>query len=192
MSGPIRELEDGAKRIGSGQFDHRIALASGDELEKLATRFNEMAGELAISKQKSERIGRLKRFLAPQVAELVENSDGLLDGRRREVVAVFADLRGFTAFSARAEPEIIIAALREYYEAVGAVITAHVVAVPEPLCCGNRTAARGNRFQTLGRQRPRRRYVPGIYENERVASNMQRAEVGFSIRRHETSSLPTS
>jgi adenylate cyclase len=125
MSGPIRELEDGAKRIGSGQFDHRIALASGDELEKLATRFNEMAGELAISKQKSERIGRLKRFLAPQVAELVENSDGLLDGRRREVVAVFADLRGFTAFSARAEPEIIIAALREYYEAVGAVITAH-------------------------------------------------------------------
>jgi adenylate cyclase len=125
MSGPIRELEDGAKRIGSGQFDHRIALASGDELEKLATRFNEMAGELAISKQKSERISRLKRFLAPQVAELVENSDGLLDGRRREVVAIFADLRGFTAFSAHAEPEAIIAALREYYEAVGAVITAH-------------------------------------------------------------------
>ena len=125
MSGPIRELEDGAKRIGSGQFDHRIALSSGDELEKLATRFNEMAGELAISKQKSERINRLKRFLAPQVAELVENSDGLLDGQRREVVAVFADLRGFTAFSARAEPEIIIAALQEYYEAVGAVITRH-------------------------------------------------------------------
>jgi class 3 adenylate cyclase len=125
MSGPIRELEDGAKRIGSGQFDHRIALASGDELEKLATRFNEMAGELAISKQKSERIGRLKRFLAPQVAELVEHSDGLLDGQRRDVVTVFGDLRGFTAFSARAEPDIIIAALREYYEAVGAVITAH-------------------------------------------------------------------
>jgi class 3 adenylate cyclase len=125
MSGPIRELEDGAKRIGSGQFDHRITLSSGDELEKLATRFNEMAGELAISKQKSERITRLKRFLAPQVAELVENSDGLLDGRRREVVAVFGDLRGFTAFSALAEPEVIIAALREYYEAVGAVITAH-------------------------------------------------------------------
>jgi class 3 adenylate cyclase len=125
MSGPIRELEDGAKRIGRGQFDHRIALTSGDELQKLATRFNEMAGELAISRQKSERIDRLKRFLAPQVAELVENSDGLLEGHRREVVAVFADLRGFTAFSARAEPEIIIAALQEYYEVVGAVITRH-------------------------------------------------------------------
>jgi len=125
LSGPIRELEDGAKRIGRGQFDHRIALSSGDELEKLATRFNEMAGELANSKQKSERINRLRRFLAPQVAELVENSEGLLEGRRREVVAVFADLRGFTAFSAQAEPEIIIAALREYYEVVGAVITRH-------------------------------------------------------------------
>jgi adenylate cyclase len=125
LSGPIRELEYGAKRIGSGQFDHRIALASGDELEKLASRFNEMAGELAISKQKSERISRLKRFLAPQVAELVENSDGLLDGRRREVASIFADLRGFTAFSAHAEPEAIIAALREYYEAVGAVIARH-------------------------------------------------------------------
>lgn len=125
MSGPIRELEDGAKRIGTGQFDHRIALSSSDELEKLAIRFNEMAGELAISKQKSERINRLKRFLAPQVAELVENSEELLDGRRREVVAVFADLRGFTAFSASAEPDIIIAALREYYDAVGAVITRH-------------------------------------------------------------------
>ena len=125
MSGPIRELECGAKRIGSGQFEHRITLTSGDELQRLASRFNEMARELSISKQKSERIDRLKRFLAPQVAELVENSDGLLEGHRRDVVAVFADLRGFTAFSARAEPEIIIGALQEYYEVIGAVITRH-------------------------------------------------------------------
>jgi adenylate cyclase len=125
MSGPIRQLEDGAKRIGGGQFDHRIAISSGDELEQLATRFNEMAGELAASRQKSERISRLKRFLAPQVAELIERSDQLLDGQRREVVAIFGDLRGFTSFSARAEPDAIMAVLREYYDAVGAVITRH-------------------------------------------------------------------
>jgi adenylate cyclase len=125
MSGPIRQLEDGAKRIGSGQFDYRIAISSGDELEQLAMRFNEMAGELAASRQKSERINRLKRFLAPQVAELVEHSDQLLDGQRREVVAIFGDLRGFTSFSARAEPDAIMAVLREYYDAVGAVITRH-------------------------------------------------------------------
>jgi adenylate cyclase len=65
MSGPIRQLEDGAQRIGAGQFDHRITISSGDELEQLADRFNEMAEELVVSKQKSERINRLKQFLAP-------------------------------------------------------------------------------------------------------------------------------
>jgi class 3 adenylate cyclase len=127
MSGPIRQLEDGVRRIGAGQFEHRIEMSSGDELEQLANRFNEMAGELATSKEKSERINRLKRFLAPQVAELVEDTgnQGLLDGQRRDVVAIFGDLRGFTAFSANAEPEIIMSVLGEYYAALGAVITRH-------------------------------------------------------------------
>lgn len=126
MSGPIRQLEDGVHRIGAGQFDHRIAISSGDELEQLANRFNEMAAELTISKDKSERINRLKQFLAPQVAELVEQSDErMLEGQRREVVAIFGDLRGFTSFSARAAPDAIMALLSEYYEAIGAVVTRH-------------------------------------------------------------------
>jgi class 3 adenylate cyclase len=126
MSGPIRQLEDGVQRIGAGQFEHRITIPSGDELEQLAHRFNEMAKELAVSNEKSERINRLKRFLAPQVAELVEQSDKrLLDGHRREVVAIFGDLRGFTAFAARAEADVIMTVLSEYYEAVGAIITHH-------------------------------------------------------------------
>jgi adenylate cyclase len=97
MIGPIRLLEDGAARIGAGQFDHRIDIATNDEFERVANRFNEMAGELAISQERSERINRLKRFLAPQVAELVERSgdEHVLDGRRVEVVVVFCDLQGF-------------------------------------------------------------------------------------------------
>jgi len=126
MWGPIRKLEEGAERIGMGQFDHHIAIESRDELEQLAIRFNQMADELAASQQKSERINRLRQFLAPQVAELVEHSDQrLLDGQRREVVAIFGDLRGFTAFSARAEPDVILAVLRQYYEAIGAVTARH-------------------------------------------------------------------
>lgn len=126
MWGPIRKLEEGAERIGMGQFDHRITIESRDELEQLAIRFNQMAEELAASQLKSERINRLKQFLAPQVAELVEHSDQrLLDGERREVVAIFGDLRGFTAFSARAEPDVILAVLREYYEAIDAVTARH-------------------------------------------------------------------
>ena len=126
MWGPIRQLEDGVERIGMGQFDHRITIHSRDELEQLAIRFNQMAEELAASQHKSERINRLKQFLAPQVAELVEHSDQrLLDGQRREVVAIFGDLRGFTAFTARAEPDAILAVLRQYYEAIGAVTARH-------------------------------------------------------------------
>jgi adenylate cyclase len=158
MWGPIRQLEDGVERIGMGQLDHRIAIHSRDELEQLAVRFNQMAEELATSQQKSERINRLKQFLAPQVAELVEHSDqGLLDGQRREVVAIFGDLRGFTAFSARAEPDVVIAVLREYYEAIGTVTARHaatlirfagdgvMVLVNAPVACEN-PAQRGIRL----------------------------------------------
>jgi adenylate cyclase len=158
MWGPIRQLEDGVERIGMGQLDHRITIQSRDELEQLAIRFNQMAEELAASQQKSERINRLKQFLAPQVAELVEHSDPrLLDGQRREVVAIFGDLRGFTAFTARAEPDAILAVLRQYYEAIGAVTARHeatlirfdgdgvMVLVNAPVMCEN-PAHRGIRL----------------------------------------------
>jgi adenylate cyclase len=127
MIGPIRLLEDGVARIGAGQFDHRINLTTRDEFERLANRFNEMAVELSVSQERSERISRLKRFLAPQVAELVDRigDDRVLDGRRVDVVVVFCDLRNFTAFSARAEPESVMGVLREYYDALERVVTAH-------------------------------------------------------------------
>ena len=127
MSKPIRQLEHGVEKLGAGQFDHRITISSGDALEQLANRFNEMAKELAISREKSERINLLKRFLAPQVAELVQHSgsEHLLNGQRRDVVAIFGDLRGFTAFASRSEPDVIMPVLQEYYRALGAVITRH-------------------------------------------------------------------
>jgi len=125
MTNPIRLLEEGTERIGAGQFDHRIEIRTGDELQRLADSFNAMAAELAVSQERQERISKLKRFLAPQVAELVDRKgdDGVLEGRRTEVVAVFCDLRGFTAFSARAAPEEVMSVLSEYYEALGQIIT---------------------------------------------------------------------
>jgi len=70
-----------------------------------------------------ERIGRLKRFLSPQVAQLVSSGDErVLESHRREVTVVFCDLRDFTAFAEAAEPEEVIAILREYHRALGALI----------------------------------------------------------------------
>jgi class 3 adenylate cyclase/methyl-accepting chemotaxis protein len=72
-----------------------------------------------------ERIRRLERFLAPQVAQLIASSDGhegLLDSHRREVTVVFCDLRGFTAFTETTEPEEAMNVLREYHAALGELI----------------------------------------------------------------------
>lgn len=160
MSGPIQVLEGGVARIGAGQFDHRISISTGDELERLASRVNEMAAELAVSQERSERIGRLKRFLSPQVAELVESAgkDDLLGAQRAEVVVVFCDLRGFTAFSAKAEPEEVMRVLGEYYEALGAIIMRYaatlthfsgdgmMVLLNAPVPCPDDPALRGVRM----------------------------------------------
>jgi class 3 adenylate cyclase len=125
MSGPIRVLERGAEQIGAGNFDHKIEITTGDELQRLAHRFNEMAAGLAESRERSERIARLRQFLSPQVAEIVEGSDreALLDSHRTDVVALFCDLRGFTSFAGTAEPDAVMGLLQEYYEALGIIIT---------------------------------------------------------------------
>lgn len=70
-----------------------------------------------------ERIGRLKRFLCPQVAQLVSSGDeGVLESHRREVTVVFCDLRGFTGFAETAEPEEVMTVLREYHSTLGRLI----------------------------------------------------------------------
>jgi class 3 adenylate cyclase len=71
-----------------------------------------------------ERIGRLKRFFSPQLAELIVSTgeEKLLESHRREVTVVFCDLRGFTAFSEITEPEEVMQVLREYHAALGELI----------------------------------------------------------------------
>lgn len=75
-----------------------------------------------------ERIERLKRFLAPQVVQAILQSADTgaeLLSHRRDVAVLFCDLRGFTAFAEAAEPETIVATLREYHEVVGALVVRH-------------------------------------------------------------------
>jgi adenylate cyclase len=69
-----------------------------------------------------ERVGRLKRFLSPQIAELIVGNERLLESHRREITVAYCDLRGFTAFSERTEPEEVMTVLREYHAALGALI----------------------------------------------------------------------
>ena len=74
-----------------------------------------------------EKLGRLKRFFSPQLAELIVTggAEDPLKTHRREIVVVFLDLRGFTAFAETAEPEELMAVLREYHAEMGQIILAH-------------------------------------------------------------------
>ena len=71
-----------------------------------------------------ERVGRLRRFLSPQLAELLVSAgdERILESHRREITVVFTDLRGFTAFAETAEPEDVMGVLREYHAAMGELI----------------------------------------------------------------------
>jgi len=71
-----------------------------------------------------ERMGRLKRYLSPQIAETILKSEdeNLFKSHRREITVVFLDLRGFTAFSDSAEPEEIMELLRTYHAEMGKLI----------------------------------------------------------------------
>jgi adenylate cyclase len=85
--------------------------------EQLEERVADQVGEI-------ERMSRLRRFLPPQVADLIvaSGTEKQLESHRREITALFCDLRGFTGFSESSDPEDVMALLRDYHEAIGQII----------------------------------------------------------------------
>ncbi|WP_170395820.1 adenylate/guanylate cyclase domain-containing protein [Ruegeria arenilitoris] len=88
--------------------------------ERLTEKVKRQEGEI-------DRLGRLKQFLAPQVAELVveENSDELLNTHRQYIACLFCDIRNFTAISEAIEPEDVITLLQHFHDAVGHLVAQH-------------------------------------------------------------------
>ena len=111
----IKALHDTAQEQADRLEAQALQLA--DWNRTLEQRVAEQLAEL-------ERIGRLKRFFSPQLAELIVSTgeEKLLESHRREVTVVFCDLRGFTAFSETTEPEEVMEVLREYHTALGELI----------------------------------------------------------------------
>jgi class 3 adenylate cyclase len=85
--------------------------------QQLEQRVADQVGEI-------ERMGRLRRFLPPQVADLIvaSGTEKQLESHRREITALFCDLRGFTGFTESADAEDVMALLRDYHAAVGECI----------------------------------------------------------------------
>jgi len=127
-----------ANVVGTGVLIGQIA-RRGDQLAaserearvELADLNRTLEERVAAQVTEIERLGRLRRFLSPQVADAVVSggSEALAAPHRRRIAVFFCDLRGFTAFTNAAEPEEVIGVLDEYYGAVGSLLQRYAATV---------------------------------------------------------------
>jgi adenylate cyclase len=94
------------------------------QADELAAWNHELEDRVSDQVSQIERMRRLRRFLSPQLAELIVDSgdESFLESHRREIVVVFCDLRGFTPFAEASEPEEVMGVLGEYHAALGDLI----------------------------------------------------------------------
>jgi class 3 adenylate cyclase len=114
----LNELRDRKNEL---EQSYRVVQQQTSQLEaqaqQLEKRVADQVGEI-------ERMGRLRRFLPPQVADLIvaSGTEKQLESHRREITALFCDLRGFTGFTESADAEDVMALLRDYHAAIGEII----------------------------------------------------------------------
>ncbi|WP_267291016.1 response regulator [Mycobacterium hackensackense] len=135
----LTALESGADDFVSKPFDQSELLARVASLARIK-RFQDtirrQADELAewnrelearVARQVAdlERTNRLRRFLSPQLVDLVVGDESLLSSHRREVVVLFTDLRKFTPFAETSEPEEVMGVLAEYHRVIGSLVHAY-------------------------------------------------------------------
>jgi adenylate cyclase len=135
----LRAIEAGADDFVTKPFDQAELLARVGSLVRIKRYHDTIEGQAAELAEWSrtleqrvqqqveelERMGRLRRFLSPQLADLVVSSgdESFLDSHRREITVVFCDLRGFTAFAETSEPEEVMGVLGDYYAALGDLVS---------------------------------------------------------------------
>ena len=120
ITSPLRKLNVGTEQIRSGNYDFHLQIDSKDEIGKLAQSFNEMVLGL------KERF-MMSKFLSSSTMEMIrKEGDKLhLGGERRNVTVLFSDIRGFTAYSEKVEPEVVIELLSRYLSRQASIVISH-------------------------------------------------------------------
>jgi adenylate cyclase len=130
----VAGLDAGADDYLTKPFEHAALMARVRAMLRIKALHDEIAAlnaglEARVARQVAEieRMGKLKRFLAPQIAEMVvaEAGETILEPHRRDIVVVACDLRGFTAFAEGNPPEEVMAVLRAYHAALGPIVHRH-------------------------------------------------------------------
>ena len=122
ISRPILKIGEAAIEVGKGNFRARVAgVTSRDEIGDLAERINTMIVQI------NERF-QLAKFVSGGTMAAIQKSDGegvRLGGERREVTILFADIRGYTAFSESRDPELVVEVLNYYFQRQADLVAAH-------------------------------------------------------------------
>ena len=139
----VEGLDAGGDDYLSKPFDHAALLARvrsmlrqkalhdtvQDQAREIGRWNVELEARVQAQVSEIERVGRLRRFLPPQIAEMVVSSPAqegaVLASQRRDVTVVFCDLRGFTAFAETSEPEEVMGVLRDYHACLGGLVSKH-------------------------------------------------------------------
>ncbi len=114
-------------RVGACLERKRLRDREAEHLRELAEWNHALEDRVAEQVALVERLGRLKRFFSPQLAELIVagGAEDPLKTHRREITVCFLDLRGFTAFASTVEPEEVMAVLRAYHAEMGRLVLEH-------------------------------------------------------------------
>ena len=186
---------------------HQQAAKLKEQTEQLSSWNQTLEERVAAQLAEIDRIGRLQRFLAPQVAQMIASSDApesVLASHRREVTVVFCDLRGFTAFTETSEPEEVMAVLHDYHEGLGELIFRHegtldrfagdgiMIVFNDPIQCADHTerAVRlaldmRDKVATLAQQWQRKGHTLGFGVGI-AAGYATLGQIGFEQRREYT------
>jgi adenylate cyclase len=178
-----------------------------EQTEQLSNWNRTLEERVATQLAEIQRVSRLQRFLAPQVAKVIASSDGqeaALASHRREVTVVFCDLRGFTAFTEGSEPEEVMGVLHDYHTNLGELIFRYegtldrfagdgiMVVFNDPIPCADHTerAVRlsldmRDRVEALGKQWRRKGHSLGFGVGI-AAGYATLGQIGFEQRREYT------
>jgi adenylate cyclase len=122
VSKPVLQLAEGARKIGEGDYQHRVSVNQPDEMGLLAASFNHMSEGLAERDQVRDLLGKV---VSPAVAAELLSKELTLGGEEREVTVLFSDVRNFTSMCEALPPQEILGILNHCFTRMSAIVEAH-------------------------------------------------------------------